>query len=166
MSYMVDRRAETRMLCADLVKVRWTDRLGRNRKAVANLEDISFSGVCLQMDTPLPIDTTLHIHHDKAEFDRRLAVKRRSANAAEMPRDHLAGIARRFVTRRAPFSQLERAGGDDDGGRMRSARCVLAVTAMTIHDCKRLGGRLIADGSTPASAFEWRNHFLSLLGSA
>ncbi len=69
MSYMVDRRAETRMLCADLVKVRWTDRSGRNRKAVANLEDISLSGVCLQMDTPLPIDTTLHIHHDKAEFE-------------------------------------------------------------------------------------------------
>lgn len=69
MGYMADRRAETRMLCADLVKVRWTDGSGRLRKAVANLEDISLSGVCLQMDTPVPIDTTLQICHNKAEFE-------------------------------------------------------------------------------------------------
>ncbi len=57
------------MLCADLVNVRWTDKLGQDCNAVANLEDISSSGVCLQMDTPLPIDTTLKISHPKAEFE-------------------------------------------------------------------------------------------------
>jgi hypothetical protein len=56
------------MLCADLVDVRWKDKTGRARKAVANLEDISLSGVCLQLDSPIPIDTTLRISHPKAEF--------------------------------------------------------------------------------------------------
>lgn len=57
------------MLCSDIVNVRWTDKLGQDCCAVANLEDISNSGVCLQMDTPLPIDTTLTISHPKAEFE-------------------------------------------------------------------------------------------------
>lgn len=65
---MTERRAEARMLCADLVDVRWKDKAGRARKAVANLEDISLSGVCLQLDSPIPIDTTLRISHPKAEF--------------------------------------------------------------------------------------------------
>jgi len=56
------------MLCADLVDVRWKDKTGRVRKAVANLEDISLSGVCLQLDAPIPIDTNLEIRHDRAEF--------------------------------------------------------------------------------------------------
>ncbi len=56
------------MLCADLVNVRWKDKTGRIRKAIANLEDISLSGVCLQLDAPIPIDTDLEIRHDKAEF--------------------------------------------------------------------------------------------------
>jgi len=56
------------MLCADLVNVRWKDKAGRIRKAVANLEDISLSGVCLQLDDPIPIDTNLEIRHDRAQF--------------------------------------------------------------------------------------------------
>lgn len=56
------------MLCADIVDVRWKDKAGRSRKALANLEDISLSGVCLQMDTPVPIHTNLRISHPKAEF--------------------------------------------------------------------------------------------------
>jgi hypothetical protein len=57
------------MLCADLVDVRYKDKTGRVRKAVANLEDISTSGVCLQLDAPIPVDTTLRISHPKAEFE-------------------------------------------------------------------------------------------------
>jgi len=57
------------MLCADLVDVRWKDASGRTRKAVANLEDISLSGICLQMERPLPAETRVHISHPKAEFD-------------------------------------------------------------------------------------------------
>jgi hypothetical protein len=65
---MVERRAEARMLCADLVDVHYKDHKGRARKAVANLEDISFSGVCLQLDSPIPVNTSLRISHPKAEF--------------------------------------------------------------------------------------------------
>ncbi len=56
------------MLCSELVDVQWEDRQGRKRESLANLEDISLSGVCLQMDEPVPNDTLLHIFHAKGEF--------------------------------------------------------------------------------------------------
>jgi hypothetical protein len=49
------------MLCADLVDVRWKDKSGKRRRGVANLEDISLSGACLQMDSPIPLNTNLLI---------------------------------------------------------------------------------------------------------
>ncbi len=57
------------MLCSELVDVSWQDDQGRQRKALANLEDISVSGICLQMDCPVPLDTLLHICHPKGEFE-------------------------------------------------------------------------------------------------
>ena len=60
------------MLCADLVDVRWQDPSGRPQKAVANLEDISPSGVCLQLDAPVALDTELRISHPKAEFEGKV----------------------------------------------------------------------------------------------
>lgn len=65
---MQDRRIEPRMLCADLVKVEWRDESGRSRKSVANLEDISLSGACLQLDDPIPLHTTLRIRHSRVAF--------------------------------------------------------------------------------------------------
>jgi hypothetical protein len=65
---MHNRRAEPRMLCADLVDVQWKDKTGRLRRAVANLEDISISGACIQVDTPVPLDTKLRINHSKGEL--------------------------------------------------------------------------------------------------
>jgi hypothetical protein len=65
---MTEKRAETRMLCSELVDVHWRDSTGRRRKALANLEDISGSGVCLQMDGPIPLGTILRICHPKGEF--------------------------------------------------------------------------------------------------
>lgn len=65
---MQDRRLEPRLLCADLVDVRWNDKSGRLRKTVANLEDISLSGACLQMDSPIPHDTQVFISHPKGEL--------------------------------------------------------------------------------------------------
>ena len=58
---MQDRRVEPRVLCADLVDVRWRDKTGKTRSGVANLEDISLSGACLQMDYPIPLHTNLLI---------------------------------------------------------------------------------------------------------
>ena len=60
------------MLCADLVTVHWRDKSGRQRQKVANLEDISLYGACLQMDDPLPKETILRITYPKGEFHGRV----------------------------------------------------------------------------------------------
>src|SRR5579862_2851831 len=58
---MMDRRIEPRLLCADLVDVQWKDQTGRVRRSVANLEDISLSGACLQVERPIPLGTPYRI---------------------------------------------------------------------------------------------------------
>ena len=62
---MLDRRIEPRILCADMVDVQWKDKTGRTRRGVANLEDISLSGACLQFDQPIPLKTPLRISYPK-----------------------------------------------------------------------------------------------------
>jgi hypothetical protein len=69
---MLERRLEPRLLCADLINVHWKDKSGRPRKALANLEDISLSGMCLQLDTPVPRETLLRILHPKSRFEGRV----------------------------------------------------------------------------------------------
>jgi len=56
------------MLCADMVDVRWKDKAGRARKGVANLEDISLSGACLQVEYPIPLQTDVRIMYEKGEL--------------------------------------------------------------------------------------------------
>ena len=46
---MKDRRSEPRFMCADLVRVRIQDAAG-DREVIANLEDISASGACIQVE--------------------------------------------------------------------------------------------------------------------
>jgi hypothetical protein len=58
---MLDRRVEPRLLCADLVDVQWKDQTGRIRRGVANLEDISLSGACLQVERPVALGTPFRI---------------------------------------------------------------------------------------------------------
>jgi hypothetical protein len=65
---MLDRRIETRVLCADLVDLQWKDKTGRNRRSIANLEDISLSGACLQVDRPIPLMTAIRITYPKGEL--------------------------------------------------------------------------------------------------
>ncbi len=62
---MDERRIEPRMLCADLVEIRWKDKNGKGQKAIANLEDISISGACLQLDLAVPLKTTIQIGYPK-----------------------------------------------------------------------------------------------------
>jgi hypothetical protein len=69
---MQNRRVETRMLCADIVDIRWKDREGRVRRTVANLEDISLSGACVQVDSPIPLETSLRIMYPKGELQGRV----------------------------------------------------------------------------------------------
>ena len=54
MEFMQERRTESRMLCADMLEIRWTEDSGRKRQAIGLLEDISQSGACLQMESPIP----------------------------------------------------------------------------------------------------------------
>lgn len=55
---MRERRSEVRMLCADVIEVSW--KVGsRRQEAVGLLEDISQSGACLQMESPIPIGTEI-----------------------------------------------------------------------------------------------------------
>ena len=55
-------RAEIRMLCADMVEVRWKDSSGRAYRSTALLEDISPSGMCLQFEVPLSIGTQTEVY--------------------------------------------------------------------------------------------------------
>jgi hypothetical protein len=63
----VDRRIEPRMLCADVVEVRWREN-GFDHHCTADLSDISQSGVCLQLEQPIPAFTTLQIRHTAGEL--------------------------------------------------------------------------------------------------
>jgi PilZ domain len=65
---MVRERVENRMLCAEIVNVRWKDKSGRGRRGAAILEDISPSGACLQLEAPVPPNTILHVVHRKARL--------------------------------------------------------------------------------------------------
>ena len=65
---MLNRRVEPRMLCADLVDITWKDQSGRTRRGVANLEDISLSGACLQVDRPVLLGADIRISYPNGEL--------------------------------------------------------------------------------------------------
>lgn len=65
---MKEQRSDPRMLCADLVEIRWQDETGQSRQTVANLEDISLSGVCLQVDVQIPVMTVVRISYPTGEY--------------------------------------------------------------------------------------------------
>lgn len=67
-SYMMERRVEPRMLCADLIEIQWKDPNGRTRRSVANLEDISISGACLQVERPVPLGSVMHMTYPNGEL--------------------------------------------------------------------------------------------------
>ena len=69
---MFERRIEMRMLCADLVDLQWKDKSGRTRRAIANLEDISISGACLQVERPIPLGTLVKVTYPKGELICRI----------------------------------------------------------------------------------------------
>jgi hypothetical protein len=65
---ILEKRAEPRLLCADLVDLEWKDEAGRARKVRANLEDISASGACIQLELPIPPLTLVTIAYPTGEF--------------------------------------------------------------------------------------------------
>jgi hypothetical protein len=64
---MQERRNETRMLCADMVDVSWKEG-PRRRRATGLLEDISASGACFQIESPVPVGAELHWRCPDREF--------------------------------------------------------------------------------------------------
>ena len=61
-----------RMLCADMVRVCWRDAAGRTLHAMALLEDISHSGACLQLETPVPLAAKIRWDSDRCHFSGRV----------------------------------------------------------------------------------------------
>jgi hypothetical protein len=59
---MREARAEARLLCADMLEVCWKAAAGQKCRTTALLEDISRSGMCLQLEIPLDIGTHIDIH--------------------------------------------------------------------------------------------------------
>jgi hypothetical protein len=68
MNFMDDRRAEPRMMCADMVEVFWKDQAGKRRHVTALLEDIAASGACLQFETPVPVGVVVEWQSPRLEF--------------------------------------------------------------------------------------------------
>jgi hypothetical protein len=56
-----DKRKEPRMMCSQLVGVKWKDTGAHRQECLAVLEDISTSGACVQMERPLEIDTSVKV---------------------------------------------------------------------------------------------------------
>jgi PilZ domain len=66
---MPERRTEVRMMCADIVDVQWKDTAGKRRHCVGLLEDISSSGACLQLESPLPLGAEVTLKCPQREFE-------------------------------------------------------------------------------------------------
>ena len=65
---MQEKRRESRMLCADMIEVRWRDRAGGEQGTTALLEDICTSGACLQVEAPIPLGVEIRWEAPKQEF--------------------------------------------------------------------------------------------------
>ena len=65
---MQERRIDSRLLCADLVETVWQDASGRQQRHMANLEDISLSGICLQAETQVPAGTSISMCYGDGEL--------------------------------------------------------------------------------------------------
>jgi hypothetical protein len=64
----MDKRLSRRFLCAELVELRWRDKAGRLLRRVANLEDISRRGACVQLEGRMPLDTPVVLHCDGGDL--------------------------------------------------------------------------------------------------
>jgi hypothetical protein len=69
---MQDRRAEGRMLCADMIHVQWNLRNECRQSATAILEDISPSGACLQLELEVPVGSKISWRSSNHRFSGRV----------------------------------------------------------------------------------------------
>ena len=64
---MEERRINARLLCAELVEVIWEE-VGYSQRRVANLEDISLSGICLHMDKAIAYGAQIIVRYGDGEL--------------------------------------------------------------------------------------------------
>lgn len=65
---MKERRTKSRLLCAELIQVVWIDQSVLQRRRIANLDDISANGACIQLEQPIPCGTTVTLHCGEGEL--------------------------------------------------------------------------------------------------
>jgi hypothetical protein len=65
---MQERRNDNRMLCAELVELAYRDAAGYDRRCVANLDDISRTGACVQLDSRIPDGGSVKIRYRGGEL--------------------------------------------------------------------------------------------------
>jgi hypothetical protein len=65
---MEERRIDPRLLCAELVEVIWTDQGGRQRRRIANLEDISLCGACVQVESAISCGTPISMRYGDGQL--------------------------------------------------------------------------------------------------
>jgi hypothetical protein len=70
--YACERRGSKRLLCSDLVQVRWNDDNGRECGEIAILENLSLAGVGLFTGVPIPQDVTVRIRGHEKELVGRV----------------------------------------------------------------------------------------------
>jgi hypothetical protein len=65
---MQEKRSDNRLLCAELVELVWQPESGKQRRSIANLEDISLSGVCVQLEREIRPGTPVAINYGDGEL--------------------------------------------------------------------------------------------------
>jgi len=70
---VIPLRREDRELCADLVKVQWKTESGKAQSEWAILEDISSSGICIEMDRPILPNTEISLEFPQDSCRARVA---------------------------------------------------------------------------------------------
>jgi hypothetical protein len=65
---MHEKRADNRLLCAELVELVWQPESGKQRRSIANLEDISLSGACVQVEREVGPGTPIAINYGDGEL--------------------------------------------------------------------------------------------------
>jgi hypothetical protein len=63
------RRHKKRIMCADLLTIRWTGVEGSSRSETATLEDITVTGACLHLEQPIPPETKVSLHYENGKYE-------------------------------------------------------------------------------------------------
>ncbi len=66
------QRDDQRSLCADLIKIIWTDESGGKQKELVVLEDISPNGACLQVEHPIKVGIPISLLYPDGRYYGRI----------------------------------------------------------------------------------------------